>query len=497
MKFGNKVYSHDKDVDYSQESKHPVKRIECAVEGMTCSSCEVILERTLGKVKGVHTVQVDRADERLVVECDENVAFESLANVVSSKGYTLHELDSQYGLLKKKRKFFSMPEGKWEEIGAALLILISIYVLVTSFNLLPENIGVRDGMSLGFVFVIGLVAATSTCLAVAGGLLLAVAQKYNEKYPNLSGWKKFRPHISFNIGRVVSYVVLGGAIGAIGSFLTLSSKVSGAITIVASLFMIIMGLQLLGIFPWLSSVQLKMPKFIAHRIYAKSEERSRGSIEGENNGSDGRSNSGIVSSFLFGGATFFLPCGFTQALQLYVLGSGSFVTGALTMLAFSLGTLPSLAGIGAFTSFVKKGKVQRYFLTFSAIIVVILGLYNFAPGLTLVGADVSNLNFGGSSESTISVLSNDESVQVIEMEVRGLDYYPDYFEIKKGVPVEFLVDGSDAIGCAKIFSIPDLGITERLSGGIDKITFTVQKTGKILFSCSMGMAGPGVLEVVP
>ncbi|MBT4604317.1 hypothetical protein HOC01_01640 [archaeon] len=485
MKSENEVFGHDKKVDYIQESQHPVKRIECVVEGMTCSSCEVILERRLGRVNGVHTVSVDRADERLVVECDENVSIDTLSNAIKGKGYTLHELDSQHNLLKKGGKFFSMPSGKWEEVGAALLVLLSIYVIVTSFDLLPKGIGVKDGMSFGFIFLIGLVAATSTCLAVAGGLLLAVAQKYNDANPGVSGWQKFKPHISFNVGRIIGYTLLGGAIGALGSVLTISPTVSGMITIIASLLMIVMGLQLLGIFPWMSNIQLKMPKFIAHRIYGV----------GENKNNSG----GVVSSFFFGGATFFLPCGFTQALQLYVLGSGSFLAGALTMLAFSLGTLPSLAGIGLFTSFVKKGNVQKYFMTFSAILVIILGIYNFAPGLTMVGVDVSSLDFGGSgSEAVAGTIEEGESgeVQVIEVEVRGLDYYPNSFTVKQGVPVEFLVDGSGAVGCAQIFAIPDMGINQRLSRGVDTITFTPQKTGKMIFSCGMGMAGPGVIEVI-
>jgi plastocyanin len=143
--------------------------------------------------------------------------------------------------------------------------------------------------------------------------------------------------------------------------------------------------------------------------------------------------------------------------------------------------------------------VQKYFMTFSAILVIILGIYNFAPGLTMVGVDVSSLDFGGSgSEAVAGTIEEGESgeVQVIEVEVRGLDYYPNSFTVKQGVPVEFLVDGSGAVGCAQIFAIPDMGINQRLSRGVDTITFTPQKTGKMIFSCGMGMAGPGVIEVI-
>ncbi len=454
-----------------------MKRIECQVDGMTCNSCEVLIERKLMKIDGVKMVSANFKDRRVTIECAESTAFETLQQAVHDKGYTFNELDEEIHLERRGGKLFSMPQGKLEEIGATLLVLLAIYVFFTQLQILPEGIGVTNNMSYGFVFVIGLVAATSTCLAVSGGLLLAVAQKYNEKYPNLVGWQKFKPHVSFNIGRIVSYVLLGGLIGYLGSMFNISSMTSGIITIIASALMIIMGLQLLGIFPWLSSVQLKMPKFIAHRLYKKSEHKE---------------STGMVSSFFFGGATFFLPCGFTQALQLYVLGTGSFFVGSMTMLAFSLGTLPSLAGIGAVTSF-SKGNWQKRFLTFSAVLVIILGIWNIPNGFALTGTTFS---FGDSSDSSAPPgLENVEiidGVQIIEMTVQGYDYYPHEFTIYEDMPVEWRIDGSGAAGCGRVLSAPSIGIMEYLSSeDITIIEFTPSSVGEIPFSCSMGMMTPG------
>jgi len=87
--------------------------------------------------------------------------------------------------------------------------------------------------------------------------------------------------------------------------------------------------------------------------------------------------------------------------------------------------------------------------------------------------------------------------QVIDLKVDGLDYFPDKFTLKKGVPVEWRVDGRNAQGCAQIISVPKLGIIERLpKDEIKTIEFTPQQTGKITFTCGMGMAGPGIFEVV-
>ena len=447
-----------------------MKKLNLKVKGMTCTACEVLIERKLKQLSGVEQVKVSRAKEKAEITCNEEVKLEDLQNAVSEKGY-IFSIDNEENTAKIKN-------NKWLQIGAALLIIAAIYLLLKYFDVLPKNFGVSEEMSYGFVFVIGLIAATSTCLAVSGGLLLAVATKYNEQHPEYNKRQKFMPHLYFNIGRIISYTLLGGLIGVVGSVFTLSAKVNGIITILASLIMILLGLQLLQIIPWLNRFQLKMPKFIAHKIYD-----SAGSLKVSK-----------TKSFLFGGSTFFLPCGFTQALQLYVLSQGSFIVGALTMLAFSLGTLPSLLSVGALTSFTKEN-FQKYFKTFSAVLIIILGIFNIIPGLTLTGADFLSLQQDQPNDNLITIT---EGKQIIYMEVAGLDYNPSHFTVKKGVPVEWNIDGKNAQGCAQSFSVPKLGIRESLPrDSIRTIEFTPNEEGKITFTCSMGMAGPGVIEVVP
>src|SRR3989344_590131 len=452
-----------------------MKTLTCNVLGMTCASCEVLIERKIRQLPGVERVKASKAKNQIEVKCSDEVSLEQLEDVIKDKGYTLNLAEDS-----SKTKLVINDRSRWKQIGSVLVIMIGAYILLSQLDILPQNLGVTENMSYGFVFLIGLVAATSTCLAVAGGLLLAVVNKYNQLNPKLSGSQKFKPHLYFNAGRILSYTVLGGTIGALGSILTLSQNITGVITIIASILMIIIGLQLLNIFPWLNKVELKMPKFIAHRIYGASEQKE---FKKRN-------------AFLFGAATFFLPCGFTQALQLYVLGTGSFLTGALTMLAFSLGTLPALVSLGAFTSFA-KGNAKKYFMTFSAVLVIVLGIFNLTPGFNLVGAGVA-------LPSVDAIDTNDDGInvvgdkQVIDLKVDGLDYFPDKFILKKGVPVEWNIDGRNAQGCAGIISVPKLGIIERLSKNeIKTIEFTPQKEGKITFTCGMGMAGPGTFEVVP
>ena len=435
------------------------------VQGMTCSSCEVLIERKLRKVPGVERVTVRRFAEKVEIKSAVEVPLETLQQALQGEKYTI--LSETSPVLQGSRR-------TWAEIGAVLVILAGLYILLTQFNLLPDTLGVTDTMTYGFVLVLGLVAAFSTCLAVSGGLLLGVSARYNEQHPHATKRQKLLPHLYFNVGRIVSYTILGGLVGLIGSAFALSSWTMGILTLVASVLMVVMGVQLLGIFPWLNRFQIKMPKFIAHKIYDQHEQGKSGSWR----------------SFLFGAATFFLPCGFTQALQLYVLSKGDPTVGALTMLVFSLGTLPSLLSIGLLTTFT-KGTVQRYVTTFSAVLIIVLGVYNLPSGLTLVGAATVDVPVVDAPP----VLLDD--VQVISMAVNGYDYAPNSFTLKKGVPVEWRIDGKNARGCAKIITAPKLGVTERLnSDSVTIIRFTPTAAGSVQFTCTMGMAGPGVFTVV-
>src|SRR6195256_1281678 len=150
------------------------------------------------------------------------------------------------------------------EIGAAFVMLVGILLVLNELDFLPQRFAVSDDMSYALVFVIGLVASISTCIAVTGGLLVAVAAKYNEASGNLTSVQRLKPHIYFNVGRVMSYTLLGGAIGALGSALTLSPAINGMVTIAASAVMILLGLQMLKVFPSLTRFMPTMPKSEEH-----------------------------------------------------------------------------------------------------------------------------------------------------------------------------------------------------------------------------------------
>ena len=374
----------------------------------------------------------------------------------------------------------NMPRD-YAEIAAAFLIVIGILFALGQLDLLPKQFGVSETMSYGLVFVIGLVASVSSCIAVTGGLLVAVAAKYNETTASLTPMQRIKPHVYFNVGRILSYTLFGGAIGALGSALTLSPEITGVLTLIASAVMILLGLQMLKLLPALTRFLPTMPKAFGHFVHDLADRDANG------------------GAFALGAATFFLPCGFTQALQLFVLAKGSFTVGALTMLAFALGTLPALLSLSAMSS-LATGGFQRHFLKFAGAAVIVLGIANVQYGLVLTGSTMNSAPVVANSapvEITPLRLEATADKQIVVMRIEGYSYIPNRFTVKQGVPVEWRIDASGAAGCGRFLLAPGLGIRKVLSNlSTTTISFVPERAGEFAFNCGMGMMTRGSKFIV-
>lgn len=441
------------------------------IDGMTCTSCEVIIERRLKQLNTIKKVNVHHASGRCDIYSRPNttIRLSDIQAAIADDGYTARLWDES-----------TMTESRtkqWRELGVIALIIFAVYMVLKTLGVFSFATTIDSSLSLGAVFVIGLVAATSTCIAVVGGLVISVTAKYNEIRGAETRWEKFKPHILFNIGRLASYFVLGGVIGLIGNAVTPSPRFTGVLTVLIAIVMILLGIDILKLFKTNSLIP-KMPKAISHRLHTLAESDKP------------------YAPLVLGAATFFLPCGFTQSMQLFALTTGSFWLGGTTMFVFALGTMPALLSLGALSSF-SKGTFSKYFLKFSGVLVLMLGFYNFNNGLALTGVNAATL-FGSSSSNSEQNVSAEISgdTQVVEMAVNGIRYEPSSITIKNGVPVEWRIDATKAAGCAQSLVVPQLGIGEFLSPNADNVvTFTPEKTGKLPFTCSMGMTS-GTFVVV-
>ena len=442
---------------------NPFTTQKVAVGGMTCVNCEVLVQRRLKAVAGVEAVRADHRRGFAEIDHRAELDMAALQRAVEEDGYRVSPWDESQAAQHNSPRDYA-------EIAGLFIVFGGLAFALQHFGLMPRGLALSDTMSLGLVFLIGLVASVSSCMAVTGGLLVAASAAYNERTTGLSDFERLKPHLYFNAGRIISYTLLGGAIGALGSALTLSEKANGFLTIAASAIMIVLGLQMLGLLPRFGSVLV--PRSVTERVHSLASRKVAG------------------GAFTLGALTFFLPCGFTQALQLYVLGKGSFATGALIMLVFALGTLPALLSLSALSSFA-KGAFQRHFLRLAGAAVIILGVLNVQYGLVLAGLGGSGTSSAGADTEAPVHATQQDGRQVVTMRVVDFTYMPAVFEVKQGIPVEWRIDASEAVGCGLVILAPRLGIRRLLSSNSTSvITFTPRQTGEFQFNCGMGMMSP-------
>lgn len=438
------------------------------IKGMHCRSCEILIEREFRKISNIIEANVSYKTGQALVKYRKSLPLEEIRQRLRQFSYKL--IDNKENINAQALTDIGDGRRNYYEAIILFMVVLSFYFVLKETGLLGKlSLGTQE-VSFGIAVILGLIASVSTCMAVTGSLLLGISAEITKHFSQANFISKFKPHLYFNLGRILSYTLFGGLIGWLGSFFSLSGSFSGIVIIVLSIFMIVLGLHLLELLNGLS--WRLMPKSLINLLEANIDTRSEKGI------------------FLLGGLTFFLPCGFTQALQLYVLTRGNSLEGSLIMLFFALGTLPALMLIGLISSYV-KGLLQRYFVKLAGAIVVIVGAFNLVSGASLLGFNINI--FSSSSANSLGSdfgpnITFTDGVQIVSMEVdQNGRYAPNFFKIKAGMPLKWEINVKNPYTCASVLVVPAYNIVKRLSPGYNLIEFTPRQAGKINFSCSMGM----------
>ncbi|MDP2815690.1 MAG: sulfite exporter TauE/SafE family protein, partial [Rectinemataceae bacterium] len=316
---------------------------------MHCKSCIALTEGELTDLPEVthaesslktHTIDVtgdfgDRTPEQIA---------QLLTEPLKRHGYSVH-------LEKQPHKV------RWADFTYAVpiaAVFVAIFIVLQKLGIV--NLVGTGEMTYTTAFVIGLVASVSTCMAVVGGLVLSMSANYAKE------GEAVRPQVLFHIGRLVSFFVLGGVIGVLGSVFQLGGTGTFVLSFIVAIILLILGLNLLDVFPWTKKFIPTLPSSFGKGV--------RG-LKGA---------TGALTPLLIGAATFILPCGFTQSMQLYTLTTGSYLEGALTMFVFALGTLPVLALLSFSALSIKKMQTGVFYKT-AGLVVIFFGLFNLVNSL--------------------------------------------------------------------------------------------------------------------
>lgn len=332
------------------------------VSGMHCASCPMLIEGELGDLPNVTKVKASLKHNHVEVTGDfgekslEDIAKE-LTLVTASHGYTLSPEKQKHA-------------AKWHEFGIATPLavgFIALFVVLQKLGIV--NLVTTSEVSYGTAFIIGMIASVSTCMAVVGGLVLSMSANYAKE------GDKVRPQILFHVGRLVSFFVLGGVIGALGTVFKIGITGTLILSLIVALVLLVLGINLLDIFPWAKKLQPTLPRSIGTHVRE---------LKHINH---------ALTPILIGVATFFLPCGFTQSMQIYTLTTGSFVSGALTMFVYALGTLPVLALLSFSSLIIHTNARSGIFFKTAGIVVIFFGLFNLHYGLVSAGIISSLVSF--------------------------------------------------------------------------------------------------------
>lgn len=434
------------------------------IRGMHCRSCEILLEDALRAVPNVTSVSVDhRAGTALLGYGASAPSGREIERTVRANGYAVTTE-------REHLPFVTSDLGTYVHLIFAFGIAFVLYVLATRLHWFGFSLGAgtADASHLGFVALIGLTAGVSTCAALIGGLVLGASARYGALHPDLAFGKKLAPQLWFHTGRVLGFGVFGALLGFFGSRLEASIGLTATLTLLAGLVMLFLGIELTGLFPRLDRTFFTLPKGIA-RVLGLDTGRARTYSHG--------------GTFLLGALTFFLPCGFTQAMQLAAMATGSALAGALILSVFALGTVPGLLALGGLGT-AASGNVKRFSFSLIGVFLVAFGVSNVSNGLRLFGFGLPAPS--GSSEAALA--PSDGRVQEVRITQDASGYHPDALPaLAVGVPTRLIIDSQNSFSCASSFVIPEFGIQKRLTPGENVIEFVPTRKGTIAFSCSMGM----------
>lgn len=343
-------------------------------------------------------------------------------------------------------------------------------------------------INLLLAFVTGLTTGGLSCLAVQGGLLASSLADQVEKdlaasarvsHPSRRQPQLALPIAAFLAAKLAAYTLLGFLLGLVGQMFQLTPLMRAVFLIAVGIFMLGSALRMLNVHPIFRYFAFEPPAFLRRKL--------RKTAAGKG--------SSMITPVFLGFLTVLIPCGITQAMMAVALASGSPAEGAALMFAFTLGTSPVFFGVAYFATRL-GAKLEKNFMRFVAVVVLVLGLVTIDSGLTLAGSPFSVsrlLNNTGSSPVTAAAPQESAPANmdgnVVTVKVLNRGYEPATAHAKAGEPVKLRLVSEGVRSCSLSIVFPSLR-EERYLNSTDEawVEIPAQEKGTVIpYSCSMGM----------
>ena len=429
--------------------------------GMHCHGCEHVIEAAIRKLAGVRSVSASYPTETIVVDYDADATnFSAIRESVEQNGYRV--------VLTEEAQRRRSPFIRLAIIVAALAELAALILFDTRWISADGEPDIAQHMSLGLLFLLGLLTGFH-CVGMCGGFVVSYVTADAR-----AGRSSFVSHLAFGAGKTLSYATIGAAFGWLGAFIAFTPMLRGLAGAAAGAFLIVFGLNMLGLFAPLRRFRFGLPRPLQNWVNREASGRHRPFVIGLLNG-------------------LMIACGPLQAMYVMAAGTGSPVEGAKTLFVFGLGTLPVMLAFGALTTVLSSAVTHRL-LTASGVIVVALGAVMINRGLILTGsgADLASLMTSWRRPAPVELPQSQEAptapkTQTIEMEANGLGFTPNRFTLLRGVPVKWVINATEVTNCNHRIVVPSLKLEFDIKPGRQTIEFTPEKAGVIPWICWMGM----------
>lgn len=419
-------------------------KIYVKIDGMHCSHCESVIKNNLLSINNIKDVSF--YNYIACITYSGYLSKKRIIKTINDSGYiTSNEyISNNINELKDNIKLY-------EFILISLCIVVLFFILYkifgyNIFNVIPE---IDSSVSYSMLFVIGLLTSIH-CISMCGAinLMSAVGGKNSIKRPLL-----------YNVGRVLSYTIIGGVVGLLGGVIYFNDTISGIIILSSAIFMFFMALNMLGILK-IKSVHFK------YKLRNK-------------------------NPFIIGLCNGLMPCGPLQAMQVYALSTGSFVSGAFSMFMFGIGTVPLMFFTGFLVN-VLNSKWKVIINKIASVLILLLSFVMISRGISTLGFNVNSI-FNSYGDYTASVIK--DGYQEVNIDLSYSSY--DDIIVQKGIKVKLIINVSKEYltGCNNEVVISEYSIKKHLKVGKNIIWFMPNETGKYSMNCWMNMINNSIKVV--
>lgn len=217
-----------------------------------------------------------------------------------------------------------------------------------------------SAVEIGLMLSLGLLSSLH-CAQMCGPIVVTYSlASIQDQNATRSRWASLPSHLAYNAGRILTYTLLGALAGLLGQSMTWMGRLAGfshTASIVAGVTMIVGGIAMMGWLPAIASLGQSSAAVTSRFLRPLRELLTSPKLS---------------RRFALGLALGFLPCGLIYAALVKSLAAGSAIGGAISMLAFGIGTAVSLLAIGLLsTSF--RGRLVRWSSQIAASAVIVMG----------------------------------------------------------------------------------------------------------------------------